>query len=102
MNPRIGATKINATIFKTPPVITELQPELATAAPISPPTRVCDELEGSPSHQVMRFHVIAATSAAPMVFRLITSGSTIPLPIVVATLRGNTTKAIKLKNAAID
>ena len=29
-------------------MITELHPELATAAPTNPPTRVCEELEGSP------------------------------------------------------
>ena len=99
--PSTGATTMKMTILITPPITTELQPELATADPTSPPTSVCDELEGSPSHQVARFHAIAAISADAITVRLITSGSTTPFPIVVATFRGNIRKAIKLKNAAI-
>jgi hypothetical protein len=99
--PRIGAIKINITILITPAIITESIPELATAAPTSPPTRVCDELEGIPYHQVIRFHVIAARTAAAITVRFITSGFITPLPIVVATFKGNIRKATKLKKAAI-
>jgi hypothetical protein len=93
--------KIKATILIIPPAITAPQPELATAAPIKPPTSVCDELDGNPSHQVIRFHVNAAIRAAPITLRLIISGSTTFVPIVSATLVLNTRKAMKLKNAAI-
>ncbi len=53
------------------------------------------------SHHVIRFHVIAATSAAAITVRLITSGLITPFPIVVATLSGKIRNAIKLKKAAI-
>jgi hypothetical protein len=76
--PRIGATTINITILITPAYTTEFQPELATAAPTSPPTRVWEELEGSPSHHVARFHVIAAMIAEAITVRLITLGFTTP------------------------
>jgi len=99
--PTKGARTINTIIFITPEITTELIPELAMAAPTSPPTRVCEELEGSPSRQVIRFQVIAAISAAAITVRLITSGSITPLPMVVATLRGNIRNATKLKKAAI-
>ena len=94
--------KINRTILRTPLKITVSKPELATAAPIKPPTRVCEELDGKPHHQVRRFQVIAAIRAAPITLRLITSGSTTPFAIVEETLRWKTRNAIKLKNAAIE
>jgi hypothetical protein len=99
--PRRGATTIKIMILTTPLTITELHPVLATAAPTRPPTNVWEELEGSPYHQVTRFQIMAATSAAAITVRLITSGFITFLPIVVATLRGNTTNAMKLKKAAI-
>jgi len=99
--PRRGAITIKIIILITPAITTEIQPELATAAPTSPPTSVCEELDGSPSHHVSRFHAIAAIRAAAMTVKLMTSGLITPFPIVVATLRGNITKAIKLKKAAI-
>jgi hypothetical protein len=98
--PSKGATTINITILTTPAIMTELKPVLATAAPTIPPTRVWEELEGRPSHQVARFHVIAAISAAPITVRLITSGFTTPFPMVVATLRGKKRNAKKLNIAA--
>jgi hypothetical protein len=93
--------KINATILITPAEMIALGPELTIAAPISPPTRVWEELDGNPHHHVIRFQIIAATKAAPMTVRFITSGFTTPLPIIVATFIGKTVKAIKLKKAAI-
>jgi hypothetical protein len=92
---------IKITIFITPAKTTVPQPELATAAPTNPPTRVCDELEGRPYHQVSRFHKIAAITAAAITLRLITSGFITPFPIVEATFSGKIKKAIKLKNAAM-
>ena len=76
-------------------------PACTKAAPTRPPTRVWDELEGRPHHQVIRFQIIAATSAADITVKLRTSGFTTPLPIVCATLRGKTVNAMKLKKAAM-
>lgn len=98
--PITGEIKIKAAIFKTPDNTTDEKPASATAAPTRPPTRVCEELEGKPHHQVSKFQTIAAIKAANITFRLITSGSTMPLPIVVATVSGKTRNAIKLKKAA--
>ena len=36
----------------------------ASAAPTSPPISACDDDDGSPKYQVIRFHAIAPTSAA--------------------------------------
>ena len=42
------------------------EPAEATVAPIRPPIRACEELEGRPTSQVSRFQRIAPTSAAKM------------------------------------
>jgi hypothetical protein len=57
--PITGASTIKIAIFITPAKITESNPLPAIAAPTNPPTKVCDELDGRPIHQVIRFHVIA-------------------------------------------
>jgi len=98
--PSTGATTIKITILITPEKTTELVPAPAMAAPTIPPTSVCEELDGSPHHQVRRFQIMAAKSAAAITFRFTTPGSIILPLIVVATFSGNTIKAIKLKMAA--
>ena len=45
----------------------------------------CEELDGKPSHHVIRFQVIAPTSAARTVFSVARPVSMIPFPTVVAT-----------------
>src|SRR5690348_6124134 len=40
-----------------------LPPEAANAAPHSPPISACDDEDGSPSHQVIRFQMMAQISA---------------------------------------
>ena len=62
--PRQGAITMKTAIFSIPAYITDPKPLLAIAAPTSPPTRVCEELEGSPRYQVIRFQMIAARTAA--------------------------------------
>src|SRR4051794_14619570 len=47
-----------------PTQFTPPQPRPAIVAPISPPNRACEELEGRPSSQVSRFHTIAPVSPA--------------------------------------
>ena len=42
-------------------------PAFANPAPTSPPTSACDELEGKPARQVMRFQTIAPVNAAQMI-----------------------------------
>ena len=43
---------------------TPAQPRPATVAPIRPPNNACEELDGSPSSQVNRFHTIPPTNPA--------------------------------------
>src|SRR2546430_12072041 len=79
-------------------------PALARAAPIKPPMRVCDELEGMPDHQVSRFQVIAAIRPAKITRKLIKCSFT-DLEIVLPILNSpmiylETKKAAKLKTAA--
>src|SRR5579862_3848990 len=49
------------------------EPAWATAAPMNPPSRVCEELDGIPNHHVRRFQDIAARSPANMTSRVIKS-----------------------------
>ena len=62
-------------------------PAEARAAPTSPPMSACEDDDGSPNHQVVRFHPMAPSSAASTTVRPATpcGGSMIPLPTVVAT-----------------
>jgi hypothetical protein len=88
------------TIFKTPVQITESNPLTAIAAPTNPPTKVCEELDGRPSHQVIRFQVIAAITADAISDNDTISGVITPFPIVVATFSGKIRNARKLNIAA--
>ena len=47
-NPSSGDTKMNATVFRMPPEISECAPDLAMTAPTMPPISACDELLGMP------------------------------------------------------
>src|SRR5947209_8781137 len=60
----------------------------ASAAPTSPPINACEDDEGSPKYQVIRFQAIAPTSAANTTWRppVPVGGAMIPLPTVAATL----------------
>src|SRR3954454_12621710 len=62
--------------------------DAARAAPTSPPISACDDDDGSPKYQVIRFHAIAPMSAAKTTSRPPgpDGGSMIPLPTVAATL----------------
>ena len=60
-------------------------PEATQVAPMRPPINACDELEGSPTSQVSRFHTIAPTSPAKITVGVIFVSSTSPLEIVFAT-----------------
>ncbi len=80
--------------------ITAAGPAFAIIAPTSPPTSAWLLLDGKPSHQVSRFHAIAPASAPNTTTASTRCALTTPLPIVLATCRPNTVKAMKLKNAA--
>ena len=60
-------------------------PANTQVAPISPPNRACEELDGSPSSQVSRFHRIAPTSPPKITSGVIRASSTRPLEMVSAT-----------------
>lgn len=60
-------------------------PAEAMVAPIRPPMRACEELEGSPTSQVSRFQRIAPTRAAKITSGRMPLSSTRPLEIVLAT-----------------
>src|SRR3954468_10582313 len=74
-----------ATLWTSPCHSTPSRPDWAIAAPTRPPISACDELDGSPSHQVIRFQTIAPISAASTVFSSARPVSMMPLPTVLAT-----------------
>src|SRR6476659_9500477 len=84
--PIAGETAPGTTTFShTPCHWTPLDPDCTSAAPHSPPISACVEEDGRPNHHVRRFHAIAPTSAARIVFSVATPVSIIPLPTVFPT-----------------
>src|SRR6476661_362686 len=81
-----GATTAGNRIFET--MTEKLTPEVPapiSTAPMSPPNKACDELEGSPNSHVTRFHKIAPTSPAKIITGVTTASLTMPPEIVLAT-----------------
>src|SRR5688572_21449034 len=70
-NPTIGEVTIGITTLGRRPVshfrTDQSPPAVARAAPHSPPIRAWLELEGSPSHQVIKFQTIAPSKAQRIV-----------------------------------
>src|SRR5204862_7093749 len=65
MKATIGATTAGISTLPTSPSPRIASgPAAANAAPTTPPISACDELDGSPTYQVMRFHEIAPMSPA--------------------------------------
>ena len=58
-------------------------PASTSAAPTSPPTSACPELEGSPRHQVSRFQRVAARTPAPITATA-SAGATVTMPAIVS------------------
>ena len=75
-------------------------PALATPAPTRPPISACDELDGIPAHQVIRFHEIAPINAPKITRASTMSALMMPVPTVCATCSPKKRNAMKLKNAA--
>src|SRR5512146_2060050 len=73
------------TLCATPRHRTPFSPACASAAPTRPPISACDEDEGRPSHQVIRFQVIAPSNAARSVWFVTWPRSMMPFPTVFAT-----------------
>ena len=62
-----GDIKIKATVFVIPLHTSASCPVFASADPINPPIRACDELVGSPRYHVIKSHTIAPTSVANII-----------------------------------
>ncbi len=89
-----------STLSVSPCHLTASTPEAAMVEPSTPPIRAWLELEGRPTYQVTRFHVIAPTRPARTTFSVIASASTIPDAIVAATL-SETNAPTMLRTAAL-
>src|SRR5262245_16770647 len=87
-------------VFVQPDTITAPNPAFDTAAPAYPPTRACDELVGRPSHQVIRFQMIAPSRPERITADVTSDCRIIPAPTVFATAVPKKNTAAKLKNAA--
>src|SRR5574344_291339 len=84
--PMTGAVNIGAiTLSISSKNLTQPHPAFTTDAPINPPIRACEELEGKPKNQVIKFQIIAAHKAQNITWRVIVVGSIMPAPIVLAT-----------------
>ena len=64
--PSNGATRMKTRVLAIPLPMRTAGPVFNIAAPIMPPIRACDELEGIPNHQVMRLQEIAPLNAPKM------------------------------------
>ena len=79
---RAGTT----TLSSTPLPLTPPPPTAASMAPITPPIRACDELDGRPYIHVIRFQAMAPSSPAKAIVSVTCPASMIPVAIVAATL----------------
>src|SRR5512143_1434427 len=83
--PKTGDIRSDVRILMVPPIFRMLEPPCATAAPAIPPKSARDHLTGRPMSMVMMFHRMAESSAEIMTTSVTAFGSTIPVPIVLAT-----------------
>jgi hypothetical protein len=74
------------TFDTSPSHFTACEPAAASIAPMTPPISACDELDGMPNSQVMRFQTMAPASPANTTVSVTSPVSTRPLAIVAATL----------------
>jgi hypothetical protein len=98
--PIAGAKTIKIKVLYQPAATITPNPLFAMAAPAYPPISAWEELLGRPKYQVVRFHKMAPPSPARITVGVTVLISTIPFPIVWATVVLNMRKATKLKNAA--
>ena len=87
-NASTGATSAGTmTLSIRPWPFTRRRPAATNAAPATPPMSACEELDGSPAHQVARFQAIAPMSPANTTVVVIAPASTMPPATVAATCR---------------
>ena len=98
--PTVGESTIANSVLPRPDQTMAPKPALAVPAPTMPPTSACEEEDGMPSPQVIRFQAMAPVSAPKITAGSMTLASTMPRPMVSATCRPKNRKAMKLKNAA--
>ena len=106
MKPTSGEATIGMTTFSTMPAHST-SPSTSKSiapreAPTRPPTRACDDDDGMPKYQVMRFHAMAPTTPANTMPRPLmpAGGWMMPLPTVLATAPPRCAPA-KLPSAAM-
>ena len=75
----------NTILDKTVPTLTAEIPAPTITAPIRPPNNACDELDGRPTNQVVRFHRMAPTRPAKIITGVTFESTTMPPEIVFAT-----------------
>src|SRR5216684_6186430 len=98
--PTSGDSTIAAPVLITPGQTTAEIPALTQPAPNSPPTSACEDDDGMPRPQVIRFQTIAPVSAPNTTRGSTMAASMMPVPSVCATCRPKNRKAMKLKNEA--
>src|SRR5205814_9894607 len=96
-NPINGESAIKRIILLTPATWTTPHPPLTTPAPISPPTKACDELVDRPNNQVMISHVIAQIRVEKRRQAVTIAEYIVPYPKMDATFTPNTKEATNLK-----
>ena len=77
-----AATAGMSTFWVTPPQFTPLRPRAAKPAPMRPPNKACEELEGIPNSQVSRFQRMPPIRPAKMIVKPIEAsipGSSCPV-----------------------
>ncbi len=82
----IGATSAGIrTLLTMPSPSTAPDPTAARTDPTTPPMSACEELDGRPKYQVIRFQAIAPTRPAKTIVGVIAPASTTSEAIVAAT-----------------
>ncbi|MMZ63153.1 hypothetical protein D1872_253910 [compost metagenome] len=86
-NAMTGDNTRASTIVLNPPQLSLSGPAPIYTAPARAPIRACDEEDGIPNHQVMRFHIIAASNVAISTSSPLSSEAGLAMlpPIVLAT-----------------
>jgi hypothetical protein len=99
-NARTGASSAGIITFPAnPSPSTASGPSATKAAPTIPPMSACDELEGRPKYQVIRFQAIAPTNPPNTISSVTSSVFTTSFATVAATSR-DTKAPTKLRTAA--
>ena len=80
VKPRVGLTIIGMATFSMTLSQSTVTPE-ARPAPMSPPIRACEDEEGMPKYHVMRFQVMAPTSALTTIVRAWLGESMVSNPV---------------------